>query len=32
MAAIDKIYIDSFEKYKRFKDWCLTNTYKFKII
>ena len=24
MAAIDKIYIDSFEKYKRFKEWCLT--------
>lgn len=24
MAAIDKIYIDSFEKYKLFKDWCLT--------
>ena len=23
MAAIDKIYIDSFEKYKLFKDWCL---------
>lgn len=22
MAAIDKIYIDSFEKYKLFKDWC----------
>ena len=22
MAAIDKIYIDSFEKYKRFKEWC----------
>ncbi len=24
MAAIDKIYVDSFEKYKLFKDWCLT--------
>ena len=24
MAAIDKIYIDSFEKYKLFKDWCKT--------
>ena len=24
MAAIDKIYIDSFEKYKLFKDWCMT--------
>ena len=24
MAAIDKIYIDSFEKYKLFKDWCRT--------
>ena len=23
MAAIDKIYVDSFEKYKLFKDWCL---------
>lgn len=23
MAAIDKIYIDSFEKYKLFKDWCI---------
>ena len=22
MAAIDKIYIDSFKKYKLFKDWC----------
>ncbi len=24
MAAIDKIYVDSFEKYKLFKDWCKT--------
>ena len=24
MAAIDKIYVDSFEKYKLFKDWCMT--------
>lgn len=24
MAAIDKIYVDSFEKYKLFKDWCIT--------
>lgn len=24
MAAINKIYVDSFEKYKLFKDWCLT--------
>ena len=24
MAAIDKIYIDSFDKYKLFKDWCKT--------
>ena len=24
MAAINKIYIDSFEKYKLFKDWCMT--------
>lgn len=24
MAAIDKIYVDSFDKYKLFKDWCLT--------
>ena len=24
MAAIDKIYVNSFEKYKLFKDWCLT--------
>ena len=24
MAAIDKIYIDSFEKYKLFKNWCKT--------
>lgn len=24
MAAIDKIYINSFEKYKLFKDWCKT--------
>ena len=24
MAAIDKIYIDSFEKYKLFKDWCMS--------
>ena len=23
MAAIDKIYVNSFEKYKLFKDWCL---------
>lgn len=23
MAAIDKIYVDSFEKYKLFKDWCI---------
>lgn len=23
MAAIDKIYVDSFEKYKLFKDWCM---------
>ena len=22
MAAIDKIYVNSFEKYKLFKDWC----------
>lgn len=24
MAAIDKIYVDSFEKYKLFRDWCKT--------
>ena len=24
MAAIDKIYVNSFEKYKLFKDWCMT--------
>ena len=24
MAAIDKIYVNSFEKYKLFKDWCKT--------
>ena len=24
MAAIDKIYVNSFEKYKIFKDWCMT--------
>ena len=24
MAAIDKIYVDSFEKYKLFKDWCMS--------
>lgn len=24
MAAIDKIYVDSFDKYKLFKDWCMT--------
>ena len=29
MAAIDKIYVDSFEKYKIFKDWCMTQP-KFK--
>ena len=23
MAAIDKIYVDSFEKYKLFRDWCM---------
>lgn len=22
MAAIDKIYVDSFEKYNIFKEWC----------
>lgn len=29
MAAIDKIYVDSFEKYNLFKDWCMTQP-KFK--